>query len=186
MKRALFACLLVVVAVPAMAFKTTVRRGDRVAILRSSGHPVEKTIGGYLKRELRQLGMDAFDARMRLEDLRAGDSPDTDFYVEVFGNDSAYTAGAVGVGTRSIGVDVGVVVSEVAATVRVYDGRTLELLNTFEVRRNASSVMPTAIGVHRDYFSLWLPLRFVGNARYRAAARAVAQDAAAQIASAGD
>lgn len=186
MKRALFACLLVVVAVPAMAFRTTVRRGHRVAILRTADERVGRTVSGYLQRELRQRGLDAFDAGMTYDDLRRDSQTDADYYVEVFANDSSATAAAVVVGNRNVGVDLAVVISEVAATVRVYDGRTLDLLSTFDLRRNTSGVMPTAVGVGRDHFSLWLPLSFIRSARYRAAARAVAQDAAAQIASVGD
>jgi len=193
MKRALATALLLVVAVPAIPFKTTVRRGDRVAILRTpmsdtyrEEQRVANTVGLYLRRELRNRGMDAFDAGLTWDELVREGKTDADYYIEVVGGDadSSPIAG-VGVGNRNVGVDVAVVMAHVAATLRLYDGRTLELIDTLDLRRSSAAVMPTAIGVGRDHFSLWIAIPFVQGSRYRAAARAVAQDAAEQIASAG-
>lgn len=194
MKRALLACLLLGMAVPVMAFKTTLRRGDRIAVLRPQisdeyrgEERIARTISLYLQRELRHRGMDAFDAGITWDDLLREGKTDADYYVEVVASDAASSpVGGVGVGNRNVSVDVAVVVSRVAATLRLYDGRTLELIDTIDLRRNASAVMPTAIGVGQDRFSLWIALPFVQYSRYRAAARAVAHDAAEQIASAGE
>ncbi len=194
MKRALIACLLAAVAVPALAFRTTLRRGDRVAVLRPQitdddrgEERVAKTVCVYLQRELRSRGMDAYDAHMTYDDVRREGSTDVDYYVEVVAsNVASVPVGEVGVGNRNVGVDVAVIVSHVAATLRIYDGRTLEVIDTIALRRNASAIMPTAIGIGGDRVGLWLAIPFVQYSRYRAAARAVAQDAAAQIASFGD
>jgi len=194
MKRALVTSLLLVVAVPAIAFKTTVRRGDRVAILRTQirddyrgEERVANTVGLYLKRELRQRGMDAFDAGITLDDLLREGKTDADYYIEVVAGDAdSSPLGGLGIGNRNVGVDVAVVTARVAATLRLYDGRTLELIDTLDLSRNSSAVMPTAIGVGRDHFSLWFAIPFMEGSRYRAAARAIAQDAAAQITTAGE
>lgn len=194
MKRALFASLLLVVAVPAMAFKTTLRRGDRVAILRTQigddyrgEERVAKTVCLYLQRELRHRGMDAFDAGITWDDVVREGRSDADYYVEVVASDAdSASVGGVGIGNRNVGVDVAVVMSRVAATIRLYDGRTLELIDTLDLHRSSSAIMPTAIGVGRDHLSLWIAIPFVQYSRYRAAARAIARDAAAQIASVGE
>ncbi len=191
MKRALFACLIVLAASPALAFRTTLRRGDRVAVLRPQlrddyrgAESVARTVCHYLQRELRSRGLDAFDARLTYDDVVRDGRTDADYYVEVVSSDAAAApVGGVGIGNRNVGVDVAVVISRVAATLRLYDGRTLELIDTLDLRRNSSALMPTAIGIGGDRVSLWLAIPFVQYSRYRAAARAVAQDAAEQIAS---
>jgi hypothetical protein len=183
MKRALFAILLLALAVPAMAFRTTVRRGDRVAILWTAEGRASRTVANYLERELRDRGMDAYDTRKTFEDLRR-EGGNADFYIEVIAADAHLPAVGASVGTRDVGVDLAVITSEVLATVRVYD-RNIELIDTLELRRDASGVAPTAIGVGRRHFGIWIPLPANRGSRYRAAARAVARDAAEQIASAG-
>ena len=188
MKRALLVLLLIAVAVPAFAFK--VRRGDRVAILRSEipdeyrrEERVAKSVRTYLQRELRRRGLDAFDAKMTWDDFQRDGIDDADFVVEVVADETdGGQVGGVEVSGRNVGVDVGVVMSRVAATLRLYDGRTMELIDTIDLSRRSSAVMPTAIGVGRDHLALWVTVPFVHYSRYRAAARAVAQDAAEQIA----
>ena len=186
MKRALLAALLVLVAFPALAFRPTLRRGDRVAVLRPQvdhGEHVARAVSHYLQRELRKQGLDAFDARMTFNDLREVEKNDADYYIEVVASDGdAAPMGGVGVSNRHVGVDVGVVVSHVAARLRLYDGETLELIDELDLRRSSSAVMPTAIGIGGDHLGIWIPLPFVYQARYRAAARAVARQAAAEIA----
>ena len=185
MKRALIAALLVLVAVPAMAFRPTLRRGDRVAVLRPqvrTDQHVARAVSHYLERELRKQGLDAFDARMTYDDLRDADRGGADYYIEVVASDGdAAPVGGVGVTGRHVGVDVSMVVSRVAATLRLYDAETLELIDELDLQRNASAVMPTGIGIGGHHLGLWIPLPIYGS-RYRSAARAVARQAAAEIA----
>jgi hypothetical protein len=143
---------------------------------------VARAISHYLERELRKQGLDAFDARLTYDDLRESDRRDADYYIEVVSSDGdAAPVGGVGVNGRHVGVDVAMVVSRVAATLRLYNGETLELIDELDLQRNASAVMPTGIGIGGDHLGLWIPLPIYGS-RYRAAARAVARQAAAQIA----
>jgi hypothetical protein len=189
MKRALLAALLILIAVPAVAFRPTLRRGDRVAVLlpQLQGHygeeSVARAVSRHLARELRAQGLDAFDAKMTFDELRQDNRGDADYYLEVVASDAdASPTGGIGVGNRNVGVDVALVVSRVAATLRLYDGETLELIDTLDLQKNATAVVPVSIGIGRDRLGLWLALPFVQHARYRAAARAVARQAAADMA----
>ncbi|HVS30848.1 MAG TPA: hypothetical protein VMS98_05280 [Thermoanaerobaculia bacterium] len=185
MKRLALAMLVLFVALPAAAFKTTVRRGDRVGVLRPAegyGHGVASVVTRSLERELRERGVDATDTRLTFDQLRDDDRGQADFYIEVVrGDGDAHALGGVGVGDSSLGVDLSIVVAHVAARVNLYDGRTFELIDAYDFQRRASAVMPTGIGVGRRSVGLWVALPFVQMARYRAAARAVAAEAADAI-----
>lgn len=187
MKRAITLLTVVLAAFPAMAFKTSLTRGDRVGILRPTARAegdesVARIVTSYLSSALRARGLDAFDARMRLSDLRDGERVDADYYVEVVdGGGDAGSYGGIGIGSRTIEVDVAVVVSRVAAKMRLYDGHTLELLDEYALHRSNTTLLPTAVGIGGRHFAAWIALPFVQYARYRSAARAVAQDAAQMI-----
>ena len=189
MKRLVLALILLVSAVPAMAFRTTVHRGDRVAVLRpvvweGLDGDVASAVSRSLQRELRLRGIDAVDAGLTVEEMQRDPRVEADYFVDVTsGAADGGPYGGIGLGGRNAGVDVSVVVSRVAAQLRLYDGRTLELIDTYEMQRRATAVLPTAVGVGGRHVGLWIALPFVQYARYRAAARAVAADAAAAIAS---
>jgi hypothetical protein len=176
------------IAIPAFGFNTTLTRGDRVgvllpSVLDQSDEWVARAVSSYLTRELRDRGLDAFDARMDYDDLRTEDRIDADYYVEVISGDGESRArGGIGIGTDSLGVDLGVIVSHVAARMRIYDARTLEMLDEYDLQRGNTTVLPTAVGVGGRHVSAWIALPFVQYARYRAAARAVAREAASRIA----
>ena len=182
MKRILLAVLITLVAIPAFAFKTTLRRGDRVAVLHPAdgyGQDIALAVTRNLARELRERGVDANDVRYTYDELRNDDSVSADYFIEVVRGDAdAAPRGGIGVGDYSVGVDISVVVAHVAARLNLYDGRTLELIDSYDFQRRATSVMPTGIGVGRRNLGLWVALPFVQMARYRAAARAVATEAA--------
>ena len=189
MKRLLLALLLILVAVPAMAFRTSLHRGDRVEVLRPSlvesrgfEGSVANAVTRGLQRELRSRGIDAIESDHTFEDLQREARGDADYYVEVVSSDAdGGPYGGIGVGGRNVAVDISVIVSRVAATLRLYDGRTLELIDEYDMQRRATAVLPTAIGVGGRHVGLWVALPFVQYARYRAAARAVAADAAQAI-----
>jgi hypothetical protein len=65
---------------------------------------------------------------------------------------------------------------------RLYDGRTLELIDRFDLRQRRTTLAPTGIGVGRMPFVGWIAVPLVQRAQYRAAAREVARDAADRIA----
>src|SRR2546430_16897219 len=139
MKRLIF-LLIAAIAVPTFGFTITPRPGHRIGVLRISGRfeyraerSVAATIQNDLRRELKDLGFNAFDAGMTYDELLRNGPGGADYYVEVLsGYASGRPVGAVGASVEGIGVEVGVVVSRVAARVRPYDAPTLN-----EVERDA-------------------------------------------------
>ena len=176
----------------ALAFDPTpAARGNRIGILTTNAPDddvatlrVAALMRGYLARELRREGFDVFDAKATLEEIERSDVDDADYYVEFLRGDStSHGYGGVGIGGRHGGVDMSVMVSRVAASLRLYDGETLEVIDDFDVYAKGSGVMPTAIGVGGRHAAFWvgLPLYLV---RERTVAKEAARDAAKSIAGA--
>jgi hypothetical protein len=150
-------------------------RGDRRDV-QTSDH-----VRNLLRAELRELGYDAFLTGDRVEDL-GPDTPAADFYLDVAGADhGSYPVGGVGVGGRSGFVDVGILIGRVAASVTIYDGRSLELLRTIDLQKRNTAVAPTGIGVGGRSFWTFIALPIVEWGQQRAAIRAIARDAARRI-----
>src|SRR5947208_5340653 len=125
MKRLIY-LLIAAIAVPTFGLTVTPRPGDRIGVLRISGRfeyrserSVAATIHNDLRRELQDLGFDAFDARATYDELLPSGPGAADYYVEVVsGYASGRPVGAVAASVEGVGVEVGVVVSRVAAHVR--------------------------------------------------------------------
>ena len=190
MKRAIF-IIASLTAVPLFALTSNPLPGDRIGVLRMSGrfnYGAEQTVANTIQRdllhELSLLGFKSFDTQLTYDQvLRRGPANDADFYVEVISADAAgRPAGVAEAGVGGVAVEVGVVVSRVAAEVRVYDARSLNAIDTFDLRRDNTAVMPTGIGVAGR--SIWaaITLPFVQYAQYRSAAHDVAHQAAVRIA----
>lgn len=193
MKQLLLALCLFAVSTPLLGFRTTLSEGDRIAVLRPSDRYdrgaegaedyVARTVSHYLVRELRARGLDAWQADMTYDDLAREERRDADFYVEVVGSEGyGRPYGGVAVGGHHGVVDLAVMVSRVAAVMRLYDAETLELVDEYDLQRRNTAVLPTAIGLGRRHVGAWIALPFFHHARYRHAARAVARDAAYMIA----
>lgn len=188
MKRAALALALVLISAAAFALDTT-KRGDRVGVLRSparwandSEGYVSDSVLRYLREELKQNGVDSFDMQRTLDELVQDGGPAADWYVEIASsNADADSYGGIGVSGRHGSVEVAVVVSRVAAEVRVYDGRTLELVDKWDLRKRNTMVVPTSIGVGSRHAYVWLALPIVQWAQLRSASRSVAQNAAAHV-----
>ena len=135
-----------------------------------------------LRGELRELGYDAFLTGDRVFDLGHPDTPQADYYLDVTGAADGHPVGAVGfpVG-RHAGAEIGVIVSRVAASVNVYDGRTLDLIHTIDLQKRKTSIAPTAIALGGRWFWAGLALPIVEWSQYRAAVRGAAHDAALQL-----
>ena len=191
MKRLLILAIVVAVAVPAFSFDPSRHTGTRVALLQApiyNAGEYENRIAGSVRhqlvRELRDRGFDAFDARMTFAELQREGRADADLYVEIVPGDTyAYPTGEVGVRTSNVALDVAVVVSRVAAELRLYDGRTLDLIGKRQLRHQNVTVVPTAIGAGTYRLSVWFALPVVQYMRYRSAVGAVVRDAATVIAS---
>jgi hypothetical protein len=192
MKRFLLLGLLLV-ATPVFAINTSIlRRGDRVGVLRmserfdvASEETVARTIESDLPRALRDRGFDAFDAHATYDDVRRGDGAGAAYYVEVVGARAGdREAVGVGVGAENVYASIGVVVSRVAAEVRLYDGKTLELVDRWDLSKKSTAVVPTSVGIGGRFVWAAIALPFVHYGQYRSAAHDVARQAAERIAQA--
>jgi hypothetical protein len=139
-------------------------------------------VRNHLRGELRELGYDAFLTGDRVTDLGDQDTAQADYYLDVTGAASGYPVGAVGfpIG-RHAGAEIGVMVSRVAASVNVYDGRSLDLIRTIDLQKRKTSVAPTAVGLGGRWLWAAIALPIVEWSQYRAGVRAVAHDAALQL-----
>jgi hypothetical protein len=88
------------------------------------------------------------------------------------------------VSLMAFAADLAILVSRVATEVRVYDGRTLELLRSFHLERHGTAVVPTGIGVGNmtGDIAFWAAVPLMRWFHDRGAARDVAADAALAIA----
>ena len=188
MKRVAISLLLLLVATAAFAIDTTTPRGTSIGILQSperyptGDEAMASAIRKHLREELHKGGFDSFDAGVSIDDLSRGDSSNADYYVEIASSDTNSGAvGGVGVGGGAVAVDISLVIAHVAAEVRLYDGRTLELIHRFELDKSKRSIAPTGVGIGGRNLFAWIAVPFVEMAQFRSAARGVARDAATRI-----
>jgi hypothetical protein len=190
MKR-LLPLVLLLAATPLFAINTaTLRLGDRIGVLRmpaqfdaATERAVASTIEEDLPRVLHKRGFEAFDTQRTYDDARNGDAPPAAFYVEVVGARAGdREAAGVGIGAGNVYTTVGVVVSRVAAEVRLYDGKTLALIDRWDLSKKSTTVAPTSVGLGGRFVWAELALPFVRYGQYRNAAHDVAREAAARIA----
>jgi len=195
MKRVLFAAALLLVAGAAFAFNpapaTASTSTPRVGVLRVSQEyehaeaSVAKMVVRYMLDELRDRGLDAYDTRLTYEEVSDGAGEDADYYVEIVGagGDSG-SYGGLGVGTYDVGVSVDLVVSNVVAELRVYDGRNGNVVLSETLNKRKKAVMPTMVylGGSRLFAALTVP--FVQHAQFKSVTRSAARDAAQKVAAA--
>ena len=184
----IFTAVALFAAATASAIDTGKQHPIRIALLASPESFADRRdlqmsdqVRNLLRGELRELGYDAFLTGDRVADLQRNGHPEADFYLDVAGADGGrYPMGGVGVAGGGGFVDVALVVSRVAASITVYDGRTTELIDTIDLQKRTTAIAPAALGVGRR--SIWgfigLPFEW---AQYRAGIRAIARDAARQI-----
>jgi len=185
MKRLLAALCLISIAGAAFAFDST-RRPNRIGILLSAADfdqeretVVEREVRRALRAELQQRGFDAFDAELTFEEASRDGVMAADYLVEIVGGDpQAEEYGGLGIGSRHIDFTLGVIVSRVAADIRVYDAETLQVIATENLSRRKSAVVPTSLGFGGNHVFAAVALPFFYRAQYRNVARAAARDAA--------
>ena len=166
----------------ALAFDTN-RHTATVAVLEPQG-AVDPLVLDYLRQELRSRGLEAVDAGMTYDDALEARATRADYYVEVIGTEgSTDDYGGVGISTGHADVALGVLVSRLAAEVRVYDADTMELVASENFSKRNTALLPTAVGAGSRSVWAMVALPFVERAQYRSVARAVARDAAAHVAS---
>lgn len=191
MKRFLIATVCLTLATSAFAINTEMKRGDRIAVLampakytlaeeRRAGEAVQE----FLRQELAARGFDAYRVDEAYDSLVREDRGNADFYVEIAAAEgNSHMEGVGGLGTRTVFIDLGVLVSHVAAEMRLYDGRTLELIDRFDLKERHTSIAPAAIGIARVPIFGAIVLPSMRRAQIRGAARDVAVKAADRIAS---
>ena len=183
MKRLALLTLLIASAVPAFAFNPSAGRPGRIGILAIDGSTPQDggaMIRSYLLAELKRRGFDAFNANYTYDDLVDDDNPsEADVYVLLIGQNGEKAQGGLAIGLPNAGVDLTVIKNVNSCFVRLYDGRTLREIDAFEVSKNSTAVLPTAIGVGGvEGAALWFALPFIQNVRVRSAAKSVAADTA--------
>ncbi len=180
--------LVLLASVSALGLDTT-HRGNRVGILltparyEGTDERMASAIRKYLREELQKSGFDAFDTKTTYDDLSRNVDSAADYYVEIAASDAAADShGGVGVGAGAVAVDVSLVVAHVAAEVRLYDGRSLELIRRFDLDHSKKGVAPTSIGIGVPGLIGWVSVPVMEIAQFKRAAHEVARDAASRIA----
>lgn len=189
MKRLGIALLLLLIATSALAFDTT-KRGNRIGVLvtpaRYGSGPesmMAASIGKYLREELQKGGFDAFLTNVTYDQLSRNATANADYYIEVTSSDaSSGSPGGVGVGSGPVSVDISVVVAHVAAEVRLYDGKSLELIRRFDLHQKSKGIAPTSIGIGGSGLFAWISIPITEIVQFRRAAHEIAKDAASQVA----
>jgi hypothetical protein len=181
MKRTLLAFCLMLAATTALAFDTT-KAPDRIGVLRevSAG---AATVERSLIAELRKQGFDAFDVGMTYEELLDQEAvPIAAYIVEIRGG-QPHTAdfGGIEVLGRNVDVSLGMVVSKIAAELRLYDGVTMELIASSDLSKRSSAFLPTSIGFGGSSIYASLALPFVSQTQHRRVSKKAARDAAAFV-----
>jgi len=191
MKRLVIALAALLAAGSALAFDPAPAR-MRIGVLRPAetyrwerATYCQRVVVESLRDELRNRGFDAYDVEATFEDIEGDADRDADFYVEIIGGDGeSIDYGGIGVGGRYADISFGMILSRVAAELRIYDGRTLETLARQELDRKSRAVMPTAIGLGGRSFFAVIATPFLERAQLRNVARAAARDAAGHVANA--
>lgn len=177
MKRLLIAMLLVAVPTFAFAFDES-RAKVRVGVLRSTDD-LRADIAAAMQNELRRKGLDAFDAMRTYDEAVEDGAAVADYYVEIVtGNASTQEHGGIGVGTRHVGVTVGMLVSRVKAELLIYDGETMELVSTHDLFRRNTALAPTSVGVGGGSLFAYVALPVIERAQMRRLIRETGRSAA--------
>jgi hypothetical protein len=175
------ALCLMLAATTAFAFDST-KGGDRIGILRgASDHG--STMERSLLDELRNRGFDAFDVGLTYEELLDQEAvPVADYIVEInAGPTQTADYGGVDVVGSHADVSLGVMVSKVAAELRLYDGSTMELIATSDLSKRSAALMPTYVGIGGGSIFASVALPFIERAQHRSVARKAARAAASFV-----
>ena len=185
MKRLVIA-LLILIPGAALAFDAT-PTSPRIGVLRQAGERihhdalVSDSVLRYLRDELRDRGLDAFDVDLTYHEAMDDGYADADFLIEVVSEADGGEYGGVGVGGPHGGVELSLSIARVVAEVRVYDGRTFELIAREDLRKKNTAVLPTAValGGRRSWLSIAAPI--AQWAQFRHVARSTAREAASRV-----
>ena len=174
MKRLLTFLCLVALSVPVLAFDSDAPPVS-IGILSSPGPRydgwIEEAVLETLRKELRAQRFDAYLEAASFQELEQNPERGADFYVEIVSDSKTAEYGGVGVSGRHADVTLGMLVSRMAADVRVYRGRTLELLAEESLDRHSKAFVPTSVGVGGRHLFAVIGLAFIERAQVRSVAR---------------
>lgn len=181
MKRLLFAICVALVATTAFAFDST-KSAARIGVLRGT-FDGESRMTRALIAELRGRGFDAFDAQRTYDELLDDEAVQiADYIVEIRGGAPRTTDnGGIGVSTRHADVEVGIVTSKMDAELRVYDGSTMELVATSDLKKRTTALMPTGVGIGGGAIYAYIALPLLERAQHRNVAKKIAREAASFV-----
>lgn len=181
--------LFVLAAAPAFAIVTdrasVPQPGDRIGVLLMSERYANGSDGAivhhvrrYLREELRDAGYQSFDAAVTYDDLHRNDEQNADYYVEIVGADASSREHDLGgIYDEHGGVELALSIARVAAAIRIYDGRTLELLHTYDLKGKCRAVVPTDVSLGVRGLFVWLAMPVIEHAQVKAAAHDAARGA---------
>jgi hypothetical protein len=192
MKRVSLSIAILLLTTPLWALKGTPegKRPLRIAVLHTSdrwGDPSMDAAAAAIEHEivgqLRQRGAEAWEVRHTLEDVQSEASfPEADLLVEVTAGEARqHEIGGVALGDTHVSTTLGLVLSRVAAEVRLYDARSHELLDRYELSRSKKAVLPTSLGMGDSHFFVYSVVPIARHFQYRSAVRDVASEAADRI-----
>lgn len=179
----------VVTEQPSEAAAPMPHAGDRIGILLmperyadGSDLRIVEHVRRYLREELKDAGFRSFDAGLTYDDLHRHDDQNADYYVEIVGADGSSCAHDLGnVSDDHASVELALSVARVAAAIRIYDGKSLELLHTYDLKGKSRAVVPTDVSLGVRGLIAWIAVPIIEHAQFRAAAHDVAEDAVRRI-----
>lgn len=186
MKRLAIA-FLILFPVAALAFDQT-PAAPRIAVLRQpeallhdGDSMVSDAVLRYLTEELRGRGLDAFDAGVTYDEAVDQNYAEADYLIEIAADADGRDYGGVGIGGHHGGVGVSMVVARVAAEVRVYDGRTFQLVERQTLRHKNRALLPTSISLGGRAAWIGVAIPVMQTVQFRNVAKAAARGAAAFV-----
>jgi hypothetical protein len=202
MKRLVLAVFIVLIAAsPLSAIDLRPMRGDRIAILavphdaeRRTGDDLSELIARVTARRLEKEGFETVVLPRSVEEMVADNLREVvgaAWIVEIVWSDSrsrTWGAGGVGsgVGDGVVGGDIAVVTAWLRADVNFYDGRTLEMLNRYELDSRATTPTLNGVTLGGRWSWLWVALPWGQRYPYQRAAAALAIQINERIAPRGE
>lgn len=187
MKRLTLALCLLLAAGAAHAFDPT-HAPVTIGLLRApdafhyeNAEHVHRAVTAALRDELRARGFETVTIDWTYDELPREARPLADYYVEIAGDSRTEDRGGVGVAGRHAAVSLGMLVSDVAADVFVYDAETLEQIAHESMSKRDKAFVPTSVGVGGANVFAWIATPFIERAQVRSVSRQLARDIAGRI-----
>ncbi len=190
MKRLTLTLCLLLAAGSAYAFDPVPSREPvRIGILRApaayyyeNAEQVHRAVVTSLRDRLRSRGFEVTLVDATYDEIAHSDGrPDADYLVEIAGDSRTEDHGGMGVSGPHAAVSLGMLVSDVAADVFVYDGVTLEELEHESMSKRDKAFVPTGVGIGGTNIFAWIATPIIERAQVRGVARDLARDIATRV-----